>query len=93
MSVSVSLPGALQPFASGRRVVPLEQPVHTVRDVLDALAECCPGVVDRVLTEQGELRPHVNVFVGVENVRFADGLVTAVRDGDTIEIVPAVSGG
>jgi molybdopterin converting factor small subunit len=46
-----------------------------------------------VLTEQGELRRHVNVFVGEESIRFMNGLATTLDDGDTITIVPAVSGG
>jgi molybdopterin converting factor small subunit len=46
-----------------------------------------------VLTEQGELRRHVNVFVGDESIKFIDGLDTKVTDGTTITIVPAVSGG
>ena len=52
-----------------------------------------PALTDRVLTEQGELRRHVNVFVGEESVRWSDGLATAVPDGATITILPAVSGG
>jgi molybdopterin converting factor small subunit len=52
-----------------------------------------PALTDRVLTEQGELRRHVNVFLGEESIRFIDGLATTVADGATITIVPAVSGG
>ena len=50
-------------------------------------------LMDRVTDERGELRPHVNVFVDGENVRFLDGLGTALGEGSTIVIVPAVSGG
>jgi molybdopterin converting factor small subunit len=50
-------------------------------------------VRDRVVTEQGEVRPHVNVFVGDESIRFTGGLDTAVTSGAEIHIVPAVSGG
>jgi len=46
-----------------------------------------------VLTEQGQLRRHVNVFVGDESIAFMQGLETRVEDGETITIVPAVSGG
>jgi sulfur-carrier protein len=46
-----------------------------------------------VMTETGEVREHVNIFVGEESIRFAQGLGTPVRDGDTIMIVAAVSGG
>jgi molybdopterin converting factor small subunit len=52
-----------------------------------------PAVTDRVLTEQGLVRRHVNVFVGDESIRFLDGLDTPITDGATITIVPAVSGG
>jgi len=46
-----------------------------------------------VVDEQGEVRQHINIFVGNDAIRFADGLATAVPDGAEIMIVPAVSGG
>ena len=45
------------------------------------------------MTEQGEVRQHVNVFVGVESIRFTGGLDTPLEDGCELSIVPAVSGG
>ena len=48
---------------------------------------------DRVVTERGEVRPHVGVFVNADHIRHCDGLQTAVRDGDEITILPAISGG
>jgi molybdopterin synthase sulfur carrier subunit len=50
-------------------------------------------VLDRVVDEQGEVRHHVNVFSNGESIRFLDGLRTAVRDGSTILILTAISGG
>jgi molybdopterin converting factor small subunit len=50
-------------------------------------------VKSRVLTEQGEIRPHINVFVGERNCRFEDGLNTAVPNGTEVTILAAVSGG
>jgi molybdopterin converting factor small subunit len=35
----------------------------------------------------------VNVFVADEDIRFLDGVDTAVEDGQTVSIVPAVAGG
>ena len=52
-----------------------------------------PGVRDRVLTEQGQIREHINVFVGNEDTRYTGGLATPVRAGAEISIVPAISGG
>jgi len=93
MGVSVVLPRALLPYARGLGTLRIDAPCPTVRDALHATAEQWPAVIDRVLTEQGALRRHVNVFVGDESIAFLDGLDTRVRDGETITIVPAVSGG
>jgi molybdopterin converting factor small subunit len=46
-----------------------------------------------VVTELGELRPHLNVFVDGENIRWSGGFATPVRDGAEIVILPALSGG
>jgi molybdopterin synthase sulfur carrier subunit len=93
MSIAVVLPRALYPFARGKSTLVVEQRCATVAETLTAVGEHWPGVLDRVMTERGEVREHVNIFVGEESIRFADGLNTAVGDGDTIMIVAAVSGG
>ena len=93
MAISIVLPRALYQYARGNNVVSLPDRCHTVADALASLAAELPAVTDRVLTEQGELRPHVNVFVGTESVRFLDGLATELPDDATLTIVPAVSGG
>ena len=93
MAITIAVPGALEPYAGGSRLVLVETACATVRDALAALAAVRPGIVDRVLTERGDIREHVNVFVGEDSVRFLGGLSAPVRDGDTIEIIAAVSGG
>jgi sulfur-carrier protein len=93
MPVVVAIPGPLQPYAGGQSVVEVSAPGGTVGDALEALGEEYPGVRDRVLTEQGDVRQHLNVFVDEDNVRFADGLATPVSDGSRVTILPAVSGG
>lgn len=91
--VSVGLPSYLRQFAGGQERVELDAGGKTVGEVLSALGVRFPGVSSRVLTEQGEIRPHINVFVGTRNCRFEDGLETAVPDGDEVLILAAVSGG
>jgi len=93
MAITIELPGALQAHAAGSAVVTIDRPCTSVADVLDALRMQWPGVLDRVMTEQGDLRPHVNVFVDEENSRFVGGLSAPVPDGSTVTILPAVSGG
>lgn len=87
------LPGPLHEFSGGRSEVRVEGAAATSGEALSLLWRECPGARDRVLTELGELRPHVNVFVDGENIRRAQGLSTPVRPGAEIVIVPAVSGG
>ena len=93
MGITVELPAVLMPYARGSDVVLPSAECATVAEALAALASRCPGVVDRMMDERGELRPHVNVFVDDKNIRFASGLETPLRTDSTIVVVPAVSGG
>lgn len=93
MPIQVNVPGALQAFARGAACLRIDAQCSTVGDALRALSTAHPGVADRVLTEAGALREHVNVFVGDENCRFIGGLEAPVRDGEVLEIVASVSGG
>lgn len=93
MGVTVALPGALSPFAEGRAEVEVDGAPRTVAEVLGSLARRHPGVVDRVLDERGEVRPHLNLFVDGESVRYLAGLETPVGERAVLTIVPAVSGG
>jgi molybdopterin converting factor small subunit len=87
------IPGALRVFAEGRSEVEVQHPAGTLDQALSALWTVCPGMRDRVVTEQGEIRQHINIFVGEENIRYSGGLATRVNADAVISIVPAVSGG
>jgi molybdopterin converting factor small subunit len=39
------------------------------------------------------VRRFVNIFVGDEDIRFLDGVETAVGEGVEISIIPAIAGG
>ena len=93
MAVTFFIPGPLRTFTNGRDRVLVHGSFTHLREALAALCAAHPGVRDRVLTEQGEIREHVNLFVGNECVRYAAGLMTPVSNGAEISIVPAVSGG
>lgn len=93
MPVRFLVPGPLRDFSGGRAQVEVAGSPRTLEEALRALEDSCPGVVRRVLDERGEVRPHVNLFVGEDCVRFGDGLSTALPEGCEIAILPAVSGG
>jgi molybdopterin synthase sulfur carrier subunit len=62
-------------------------------DMIDNLESSYPGVKERLIDENGELRYFVNIYLNGEDVRFLDGLSTSTKSGDEISIVPAVAGG
>ena len=93
MPVTFHIPGALREFTAGRAAVQVEFTTGTLADALSALWNLYPGIRDRVLNEQGEVRQHINIFVGNEDVRYTGGLATSLSAGSQISIVPAVSGG
>jgi MoaD family protein len=87
------MPGALRPFAGGLGEVHLEGDADTVADALALLFARFPAVRDRLVTERGEVRTHINIFVNGENIRHHRGLATPVPRGAELVILPAVSGG
>lgn len=93
MPVKFFVPGPLREFAGGRSEIALATTPRTLKEALEALGRDFPGVARRVLDERGEVRAHVNLFVGGECVRFGEGLDTPLPDGCEIAILPAVSGG
>jgi len=93
VSVRFLLPSYLRPFAGGASRLEFDGRPATVGAALDVLGTLHPGVRDRVLSEDGSVRPHVNVFVGDESIRYSGGLATPLAEGAEISIVPAVSGG
>jgi len=91
MSVTVRVPTTLRTLTAGESAVDVEG--ETVAAVLDNLEDAHPGFKSRLLDDDGSLRKFVNLFVADDDVRFIDGLETAVPDGETVSIVPAVAGG
>ena len=91
--VTITLPRALDAYVDGKSTVVISEPVATAGDALAALGRRSAAALDRIMDERGQIRPHVNVFVGDQNIRVLDGLETPTADGSTILILAAVSGG
>lgn len=91
MAVTVKIPAQLRPVVDNQATVSVDSS-GTVSEVLDALYTEFPELKDRI-SENGELRRFVNVYVADEDIRFGDGLDTEVADGSEVTILPAVAGG
>lgn len=91
MTVTVRLPTQLRSATDGESQVSVEG--TTVAEVLDALFEQYGELRERLTDEDGGLRRFVNVYVDGEDIRFGAALETPVRDGQDVQILPAVAGG
>ncbi len=91
MSVTVRIPGPLRKITEGADKVQMEG--EDLSQLISALEAQYPGMQERLLDDNGELRYFVNLYLNNEDIRFLDGLKTAVKSGDEISIVPAVAGG
>lgn len=93
MSFVFMIPGPLRELAGNRSEVRVDGSASSVSQALALLWASCPAVRDRVLTERGDVRPHIHIFVDGESIRDSGGLGAPVREGAQIFILPAVSGG
>ena len=91
MAVTVRIPTILRTYTGGSAEVPAQG--QTLAEVIDDLEANHPGLRARLLDDAGKLRRFVNVYVNDDDVRFADGLATAIPDGGNVSIIPAVAGG
>jgi molybdopterin synthase sulfur carrier subunit len=87
---TVRIPTVLRKHTDGQAKV--EASGGTVGEVFSALVEAHPGLGDQLL-DDGGVRGFINVYVEDEDIRYIDGLDSAVEDDDEIAIMPAVAGG
>lgn len=93
MAINVSIPSYLAGFAGGQSSISVEDGAATVRELLQRLWRLHPALKDRIVDEQAEIRPHINIFVAGEAIRLTGNQDTKVPPGSEVMIVPAVSGG
>jgi molybdopterin converting factor small subunit len=91
--ISFLIPGPLRVYCGGSQRIEIKSSPRTLREAFEALYRECPAVRDRLVTETGQLREHINIFVGTENIRFTGEFATPLLPGAEISILPAVSGG
>ncbi|MEV6205986.1 MoaD/ThiS family protein [Kitasatospora sp. NPDC051914] len=90
MAIEVRIPTILRTYTDGAKAV--EGAGNNLGELFQDLDSRHPGIAERLL-DAGELRRFVNVYLNDEDVRFLEGISTALADGDSITILPAVAGG
>ena len=89
--MKILVPTPLRQYAGKQAAV--DVPAGTVGEALNALTSAYPDLRKHLYTDQGELRAFVNVYLNDEDVRYLQKEQTAVKDGDTLSIVPSIAGG
>ncbi len=87
---TVRIPTPLRAHTDGKDTV--QAAGATIREIIDDLDRNHPGIKDKLVDDKG-VRRFVNIFVGDEDIRFMDGIHTAVSDSDEVSIIPAIAGG
>ncbi len=91
MPTNVRIPTPLRRLTQNKDTV--QTTGLTIGAVIEDLERQFPGFKERLCDDKGELRRFVNVYLNDEDIRFAQGRATAVKDGDEIAIIPAIAGG
>lgn len=91
MPIPVSIPTPLRPLTDNLDTVEVEG--SSIAELLTALDAKYPGIGERLLDAQGNVRRFVNIYVNGEDIRFLQEKETAIKPNDEVSIVPAIAGG
>ena len=91
MSATVKIPTPLRKLTNNETSV--DAVGKTIEQVVESLDSAYPGMRERLIDDNGDLRHFVNIYLNGEDIRYIDGLKSTVSDNDELSIVPAVAGG
>ena len=91
MPKKVRIPTPLRKLTNNEEVV--EVKADNIGEVIAELQARFPGIKERLVDDQGEVRRFVNVYVNEEDIRFLQNQETPLKEGDEISIIPAIAGG
>ena len=87
----IKIPTPLRSLTNDEDTVAVNAP--NLKELIAQMENSYPGIAERLLDENNQLRRFVNIFINGEDVRFLDGLDSPVRDADEVSSGPAVAGG
>ena len=91
MSATVKIPTPLRKLTNNETSV--DAVGKTIEQIIESLDSTYPGMRERLIDDNGDLRHFVNIYLNGEDIRYIDGLKSTVSDNDELSIVPAVAGG
>jgi adenylyltransferase/sulfurtransferase len=91
MAITIHIPTALRQYAGGRDAVEVE--AATVGEALARLVHAHAPLRKHLYGDDGRLRSFVNVYLNDDDIRYGSGEETALKEGDTLSIIPSIAGG
>ena len=91
MTIKVRIPTPLMKLTDNQSEVSSKG--ETISDIINNLESQFNGIKDRICEENGSPRRFINIYINEEDIRFLEGEMTSVKDGDEISIIPAIAGG
>ena len=91
MTIKVRIPTPLMKLTDNQSEVSAKG--ETISDIINNLESQFNGIKDRICDENGSPRRFINIYINEEDIRFLEGEMTSVKDGDEISIIPAIAGG
>jgi len=91
MPVSVRIPTPLRKLTNDEELVTVE--AVTIGEAITELQTKFPGIKERLVDENGDVRRFVNIYVNEDDIRFLQNKETPIKDGDEVSIIPAIAGG
>ena len=91
MASKVRIPTPLRKLTDNQESIEVES--NTIGGAIEELEGKFPGIKERLVDEEGEIRRFVNVYVNEEDIRFLENQDTPLKEGDDISIIPAIAGG
>ncbi len=88
---TVMVPTPLRRLTGGQAKVTVEG--NDIASLLYAVDQKFPGIAEKVLDGDGNVKRFINVFVNESEIRTLQGLATPVSESDRVSIVPAMAGG
>ena len=91
MGVLIEIPSALKQYVNNQDEVEVDG--SSVEEVLNSLCKQFTELKPNLFDEDGKVRNFINVYLNDDDIRYAEGMKSPIKDGDSIQIVPTISGG
>ena len=91
MGIFIEIPSALKQYVDNHDQVEVEG--NSIEEAFNNLCKEYKELKQNLYDENGNIRSFINIYLNDHDIRYSDGLSSAIKNGDTIQIVPAVAGG